>query len=59
MRQKNNIPIFLCELPPPYGGVTVKNQLIINYTLQLQKPIDIIDLYECNAKQEKCVKNIR
>ncbi|EEG51026.1 glycosyltransferase, group 1 family protein [Blautia hydrogenotrophica DSM 10507] len=56
MRQKNNIPIFLCELPPPYGGVTVKNQLIINYTLQLQKPIDIIDLYECKRNKKSVLK---
>ena len=44
---KNIRPVFLCELPPPYGGVTVKNQLIIDKVEEYGRDLKVIDLYEC------------
>ena len=40
---------FLCELPPPFGGVTVKNQLIINEIVNQRDDIKIIDF--CKIKR--------
>lgn len=37
---------FLCELPPPYGGVTVKNQLILDAVVKTTDSVKIIDFCE-------------
>lgn len=37
--------VFICELPPPYGGVTVKNQLIIDQIFSPTDPVRVIDMY--------------
>lgn len=41
-----NKPIFICELPPPFGGVTVKNQLLINNIFKPDE-IEVLDLFDC------------
>lgn len=52
MDKKKNHATFICELPPPYGGVTVKNKLL--YELISQKEdIVIIDLMECKRSIRK------
>ena len=37
---------FLCELPPPFGGVTIKNQLILDTVVSNNDAIQIVDFYE-------------
>lgn len=38
------IPVFLGELPPPMGGVTVKNELLVN-TIFRELDAEVIDIY--------------
>lgn len=40
---------FLCELPPPYGGVTVKNQLILDKVIRESDHVNVIDF--CSVKR--------
>lgn len=41
---------FICELPPPFGGVTIKNKLILDSMLSSEN-VDIIDLYDCKRSR--------
>lgn len=50
---KNNKPMFLCELPPPYGGVTVKNQLIIDNVFNNIEDVDVLDFMSCKRNPLK------
>lgn len=38
--------IYICELPPPFGGVTVKNKLLIDNLCE-KNNINVIDMCEC------------
>ena len=38
--------VFVCELPPPFGGVTVKNKLLLDYILN-GYDTEVIDMYDC------------
>ena len=40
---------FLCELPPPFGGVTVKNQMILDTVVSSSDAVQIIDF--CDIKR--------
>lgn len=42
---------FLCELPPPFGGVTVKNQVLLKKVLPSDREYSIIDF--CAFKRNK------
>lgn len=42
----NRHSVFICELPPPFGGVTVKNKLFYGLISRDYK-VKIIDLMEC------------
>lgn len=46
MHKEKNHAVFICELPPPYGGVTVKNKLLYELISESGN-IKIIDLMEC------------
>lgn len=37
---------FLCELPPPFGGVTVKNQLILDTVVRSSDAVQLVDFCE-------------
>ena len=50
MKKKDNIT-FLCELPPPYGGVTVKNKLILDAISKENTMIEVIDFFDCKRKK--------
>jgi len=50
MDKKENIT-FLCELPPPYGGVTVKNKLILDAISSQNLEIKVIDFFDCKRKK--------
>lgn len=41
--------VFIVELPPPYGGVTVKNKLILDKIVRTEDSVRIIDL--CKIKK--------
>lgn len=42
---------FLCELPPPFGGVTVKNQVLLKKVLPPNYNYNVIDF--CAVKRNK------
>lgn len=37
---------FLCELPPPFGGVTIKNQLILDTVVRPSDIVRVVDFCE-------------
>ena len=43
---------FICELPPPYGGVTVKDRLMLDHILS-SADVRTIDMIECKKKPWK------
>ena len=43
---------FICELPPPYGGVTVKDRLILDQILASSN-VHVTDMIECKRKPWK------
>jgi glycosyltransferase involved in cell wall biosynthesis len=47
--------IFLCELPPPFGGVTVKNQLIVDTVISSNDAVQIVDFCEIKRKPLKAI----
>lgn len=46
-----NKAVFICEFPPPYGGVTVKNKLIYDYLTSLGYSVECIDLMRCKRNR--------
>ena len=48
MKKEN--AVFICELPPPYGGVTIKNDYIIQ-NIMSDYNIQIIDLMRCKRNK--------
>lgn len=44
--------VFIGELPPPYGGVTVKDQLLLN-EIYKASGIKMLDLVECKRRPYK------
>ena len=55
MKKEN--AVFICELPPPYGGVTIKNNYIIQKIFDTYD-IKIIDLMKCKKKKFLIFKTI-
>ena len=55
MKKEN--AVFICELPPPYGGVTIKNNYIIQKIFNTYD-IKIIDLMKCKKKKFLIFKTI-
>ena len=47
---KKEDAVFICELPPPYGGVTIKNNYIIQKIFDTYD-VKIIDLMKCKKKK--------
>lgn len=43
---------FICELPPPYGGVTVKNNLVL-HSILTPGEYEVVDLSECKRNKKK------
>lgn len=46
---------FLCELPPPFGGVTVKNQLILDAVVKDSNQVQVIDFFEIKRRPLRSV----
>lgn len=53
MKEKNII--FICELPPPFGGVTIKDKLLLQSVMN-PETVEVIDLYECKRKRTHIVR---
>lgn len=47
--------VFICELPPPFGGVTIKDKLLLQYIMDWDL-VEVIDLYECKRKRIRTFK---
>lgn len=46
---------FLCELPPPFGGVTVKNQLILDTIFRSSDAVKVVDFCEIKRNPIKAI----
>lgn len=46
---------FICELPPPFGGVTIKDKLLLQSVMN-SKMVEVIDLYECKRKKTYIIR---
>ena len=46
---------FLCELPPPFGGVTVKNQLILDAVVRSSDAVQVVDFCEIKRNPIKAI----
>lgn len=46
--------VFICELPPPFGGVTIKDKLLLQSVMD-SETVEVIDLYECKRKPIRTV----
>lgn len=46
---------FLCELPPPFGGVTIKNKLILDTVVGSTDAVQVVDFCEIKRNPIKAV----
>lgn len=45
----------MCELPPPFGGVTVKNQLILDTVVRSSDAVQVVDFCEIKRNPLKAI----
>lgn len=49
---KKERPVFLCEFPPPLGGVTVKNRVLYQHVFECGN-VEVIDFSVCKRRKRK------